>query len=49
MVNLAIALLATTGRLVVGQTAFGVALPRQFLGFIVSFGLVAGPCSPSGC
>ena len=42
VVNLAVAVLATTGLLVVGRAAFGVALPRQFTGFLVTFVLVAG-------
>jgi ABC-2 type transport system permease protein len=41
VVNLAVAIFATTGLLVVGRAAFGVALPRQFLGFLVTFALVA--------
>jgi ABC-2 type transport system permease protein len=41
IVNLAVAILATTGLLVVGRAAFGVALPRQLTGFLVTFVLVA--------
>lgn len=41
VVNLAVAVAATAGILVVGRTAFGVAFPRQFAGFLVTFVLVA--------
>jgi ABC-2 type transport system permease protein len=41
VVNLMVALVATTGVLVVGWAAFGVALPRQFLAFVISILLVA--------
>jgi ABC-2 type transport system permease protein len=41
VVNLVVALVATTGVLVVGWAAFGVALPGQFAGFLISILLVA--------
>jgi ABC-2 type transport system permease protein len=41
VVNLAVALAAITGLLTVGRAAFGVALPRQFAGFLVTVLLVA--------
>jgi ABC-2 type transport system permease protein len=41
VVNLGVALVATAGLLVVGRAAFGVDLPRQFVGFLISLALVA--------
>jgi ABC-2 type transport system permease protein len=40
-VNLVMAVLATAGMLVVGYAAFGVAFPRQPIGFLLAFALTA--------
>ena len=51
-VNLAVALVATAGILAVGRLGFGVALPGQPAGFLVTYVLAAaamlGPVLPLG-